>query len=134
MKLRRLLAGFVAAAMTIGMIPALVLADDTGNEPEETKVVEATEPEPNETAKPAVKETEKPVEKETEETKAEEPAASETASPAETEEKKLDLMMDRYGGYWRYPHMLDFCYLVNTYYPSPRMIEEMKASYEVLLR
>ena len=56
MKLRRLLAGFVATAMTIGMIPALVLAEETGNEPAETEVVETTE-------KPTVKETEKPAEK-----------------------------------------------------------------------
>ena len=40
----------------------------------------------------------------------------------------------RYGGYWRYPHMLDFCYLVNPYFPPQNMIDEMKASFEVLMR
>lgn len=40
----------------------------------------------------------------------------------------------RYGGYWRYPKMLDFCYLVNPYYPSERMINEMKASFDILVR
>ena len=38
-----------------------------------------------------------------------------------------------YGGYWRYPRLLDFCYLVNPYYPQVKMIEEMKASFEMLL-
>lgn len=39
-----------------------------------------------------------------------------------------------YGGYWRFPSMLDFCYLVNPYFPSGRMVEEMKANFETLLR
>lgn len=30
--------------------------------------------------------------------------------------------------------MLDFCYLVNPYFPSGRMVEEMKANFETLLR
>ena len=40
----------------------------------------------------------------------------------------------RYGGYWRYPQMLDFCYLVNPYFPPQRMMDEMKASFETLTR
>lgn len=40
----------------------------------------------------------------------------------------------RYGGYWRYPSMLDFCYLVNPYFPPRQMIEELKSSFETLLR
>ncbi len=39
-----------------------------------------------------------------------------------------------YGGYWRFPSMLDFCYLVNPYFPSGRMVDEMKANFETLLR
>lgn len=39
----------------------------------------------------------------------------------------------RYGGYWRYPKMLDFCYLVNPYYPPEKMIEEIKSNFETLL-
>jgi len=27
----------------------------------------------------------------------------------------------RYGGFWRFPQMLDYCYLVNPYFPSQRM-------------
>ncbi|MCR5722473.1 MAG: aminotransferase class I/II-fold pyridoxal phosphate-dependent enzyme [Lachnospiraceae bacterium] len=45
----------------------------------------------------------------------------------------LNLMEKRYGGYWRYPDLLDFCYLVNPYFPPRQMKEEMKASYEDLL-
>ena len=39
----------------------------------------------------------------------------------------------RYGGFWRFPQMLDFCYLVNPYFPTPRVIDEMKANFETLL-
>lgn len=39
-----------------------------------------------------------------------------------------------FGGYWRYPSLLDFCYLVNPYFPRSRMIEEMKSNFETLLR
>ncbi len=45
----------------------------------------------------------------------------------------LELIQGRYGGYWRYPKLTDFCYLVNPYYPSQRMMDEMKASFEQLL-
>lgn len=41
--------------------------------------------------------------------------------------------MQRYGGYWRFPGLLDFCYLVNPYYPSPRMLDEMRANFDSLL-
>jgi histidinol-phosphate/aromatic aminotransferase/cobyric acid decarboxylase-like protein/CTP:phosphocholine cytidylyltransferase-like protein len=39
----------------------------------------------------------------------------------------------RYGGFWRFPKMLDFCYLVNPYFPTPRVMDEMKANFETLL-
>ena len=39
----------------------------------------------------------------------------------------------RYGGYWRFPHLKDYCYLVNPYYPSKRMKDEMRANFDVLL-
>ena len=47
--------------------------------------------------------------------------------------QKLPKMMARYGGYWRYPDMLDYCYLVNPYFPTKRMKEELKANFDVLL-
>ena len=48
--------------------------------------------------------------------------------------QKLEKIQKSYGGYWRYPGMLDFCYLVNPYFPRRKMIEEMKANFEPLLR
>lgn len=39
----------------------------------------------------------------------------------------------RYGGHWRFPKMLDFCYLVNPYFPSEHMKAEMRASFDTLL-
>ena len=53
---------------------------------------------------------------------------------ASTEEDHYKAYMKRYGGYWRYPQMLDFCYLVNPYFPPKRMIDEIKASFETLMR
>ncbi len=48
-------------------------------------------------------------------------------------ELQAKMFQHAYGGYWRYPRLLDFCYLVNPYYPQVKMIEEMKASFEILL-
>ena len=39
----------------------------------------------------------------------------------------------RYGGYWRFPQVLDFCYLVNPFFPTQRMIAEMQANFATLL-
>ena len=39
----------------------------------------------------------------------------------------------RYGGFWRFPKMLDYCYLVNPYFPTERLKEEMKANFDILL-
>lgn len=39
----------------------------------------------------------------------------------------------RYGGFWRFAGMLDFCYLVNPYFPSKRLKDELKASFDTLL-
>lgn len=52
----------------------------------------------------------------------------------ESDEKKYKALTSRFGGYWRYPHMLDFCYLVNPYFPPTQMLDEIKASFETLLR
>ncbi|MDR2053440.1 MAG: aminotransferase class I/II-fold pyridoxal phosphate-dependent enzyme [Treponema sp.] len=38
-----------------------------------------------------------------------------------------------YGGYWRFPKMIDFCYLVNPYFPTPQMYHELKAYFQDLL-
>jgi len=46
---------------------------------------------------------------------------------------KVARLQSRYGGYWRYPKLLDFCYLVNPFFPPQKMIDEMKANFETLL-
>lgn len=46
---------------------------------------------------------------------------------------KLSLYQKRFGGYWCFPGLLDFCYLVNPYFPSRKMREEMKANFDTLL-
>lgn len=43
-------------------------------------------------------------------------------------------LMKRYGGYWRFPHYLDYCYLVNPYFPTYRMKEEMESNFDILMR
>ena len=48
-------------------------------------------------------------------------------------ERQLSMIAGRYGGYWRYPKMLDFCYLVNPYFPPKKLVDEMTASFETLL-
>ncbi len=52
---------------------------------------------------------------------------------APTPGERLAKIAGRYGGYWRYPELLDFCYLVNPYYPTARLKSEMKASFDALL-
>ncbi len=53
---------------------------------------------------------------------------------APTDEDKWNAYTSRYGGYWRYPSLLDFCYLVNPYFPNENLINEMKSNFETLLR
>lgn len=52
---------------------------------------------------------------------------------AAEEDTRMDLMTGRYGGYWRYPKLLDFCYLVNPYFPPQKLLDELKANFEVLV-
>lgn len=53
---------------------------------------------------------------------------------AATDDEQWKAYTFRYGGYWRYPKMLDFCYLVNPYFPNERMLSEMKSNFDVLIR
>jgi len=46
---------------------------------------------------------------------------------------RLDRIQSRYGGYWRYPHIIDFCYLVNPYFPPQKLMDEIKANFEILV-
>ncbi|WBA57560.1 aminotransferase class I/II-fold pyridoxal phosphate-dependent enzyme [Providencia sp. 21OH12SH02B-Prov] len=50
------------------------------------------------------------------------------------EKEKLSLLSRRYGGYWRYSDIIDFCYLVNPYFPNKTFMGEMKNSFDTLVR
>lgn len=38
-----------------------------------------------------------------------------------------------YGGYWRFPEMLDYCYLVNPYFRDSAILDEMEANFRTLV-
>ena len=40
-------------------------------------------------------------------------------------EEKLKNFQKRYGGYWRFKGLLDYCYLVNPYYPPKAMLDKV---------
>ena len=50
-----------------------------------------------------------------------------------SEENQLPLYQKRYGGYWRFPNLLDFCYLVNPFFPPQKLKDEIRANFNVLL-
>ena len=47
--------------------------------------------------------------------------------------EKLEKMQKRFGGYWRYPKLIDFCYLVNPYFPNKKLVSEMQTNFQRLL-
>lgn len=49
------------------------------------------------------------------------------------DEQMLRRFNDRFGGHWRFPKLLDFCYLVNPYFPPARLRDEMRSSFDRLL-
>ncbi|NLC93060.1 MAG: aminotransferase class I/II-fold pyridoxal phosphate-dependent enzyme [Treponema sp.] len=51
---------------------------------------------------------------------------------ADTKEK-ISLLQKRYGGYWRFPQIKDFCYLVNPYFPPKQLVSELTSSFQTLL-
>lgn len=52
----------------------------------------------------------------------------------EDDRQRYQYLMKRYGGYWRFPHLQDYCYLVNPYFPTRRMQEEMESNFDTLMR
>ncbi len=50
--------------------------------------------------------------------------------PPKTQIKRL---ASRFGGYWRYPGLKDYCYLVSPFFPSNRLRAELKNSFDILL-
>lgn len=51
-----------------------------------------------------------------------------------SEDKQFHAYDHQYGGFWRFPKLKDFCYLVNPYYPPQKMLDHMRYFYETLLR
>lgn len=51
---------------------------------------------------------------------------------ANSKEERYEMLTARYGGYWRYPKLHDYCYLVNPYFPPRKMMDEMKSNFEEL--
>ena len=47
--------------------------------------------------------------------------------------ERLELFHKRFGGYWRFGNIKDYCYLVNPYFPTEAMINKMKYFYDKLL-
>lgn len=47
---------------------------------------------------------------------------------------KLKKMEKRYGGYWRYPHILDFSHSMNSCFPNNRLMSELQANLNQLVR
>lgn len=50
------------------------------------------------------------------------------------DEQRLNKYKKRFGGYWRFENLKDYCYLVNPYFPTNQMIEKMKYSFDELIR
>lgn len=50
-----------------------------------------------------------------------------------SDEKILEKYEYHFGGYWRFPKVKDFCYLVNPYYPPKKMLDQMKYFYNDLI-
>lgn len=51
----------------------------------------------------------------------------------EKDDSFLKQFYSRYGGYWRFPDMLDYCYLVNPYFNRSAIIKEMQDFFPVLV-
>jgi choline kinase len=47
--------------------------------------------------------------------------------------EKVTKLQNRYGGYWRYPSILDFSYLINPYFPTEQLKAELKANFDRLI-
>lgn len=46
---------------------------------------------------------------------------------------RSELMQKRFGGYWRFPELLDYFLLVNPYFPSSSMWEELKSGFSAVV-
>jgi choline kinase len=46
---------------------------------------------------------------------------------------RLSSYARRHGGYWRFPDLLDACYLVHPFFPPERLLHELQAQFATLL-
>lgn len=49
------------------------------------------------------------------------------------DDMQLRRYQKRFGGYWRFPQLKDFCYLVNPYFPTRKMKDEIRSNFDTLL-
>ncbi|WP_308229018.1 pyridoxal phosphate-dependent aminotransferase [uncultured Prevotella sp.] len=49
------------------------------------------------------------------------------------DEQILKQYYSRYGGFWIYERMLDYCYLVNPYFNRSKILDEMEANFKMLV-
>lgn len=49
------------------------------------------------------------------------------------DEMLLKQYYSRYGGFWVYPELLDYCYLVNPYFNRSKIIDEMESNFRTLV-
>ena len=48
--------------------------------------------------------------------------------------ERYKLLSKRYGGYWRLDNLIDFCYLVNPFFPPEALSNEIKYSFDKLMQ
>ena len=49
------------------------------------------------------------------------------------DDERLFRVQQRWGGYWRYPKLKDFCCPTNPYFPPKRLLDELKANLDNLV-
>jgi len=48
-------------------------------------------------------------------------------------EEKYELMASRYGGYWRFPNLVDGCYLRNPFYKPTRLLTSLRTQLDTII-
>lgn len=61
------------------------------------------------------------------------PQDLQTAETLFAEENQLEDLKKRYGGYWRFHNLKDYCYLVNPWFPTQELKNEIKHSFSELI-
>lgn len=51
----------------------------------------------------------------------------------ENSDEQTSMIQHRFGGYWRYPRLTDYCGVSNPYFPTQKLMNEMKANFETLM-